>query len=311
MLWVTWCAAVLCPYRPGMNVLDLALDAGGFAKERDSETTSSEIAHLQFYRSSLALQLDRLKAEASGDDTLPASWAAQEASLRGLIANEQRSLSSNGSLHEITRTSLQNQARKISEEIKALTSGLTFNRKEVDILKQDVEVQNKLAGKGIVVQDKLNDANLDLIRAEEKGLALETEIARAEQDSSLVERSLSTLDVTRDLTNIKESKEVIIEIAKTERQIEGLKAKLGIFSSETSPQTSAILGGRATYTLFRFTDGAVQPGQLVDERTLVQRGDIILISAEFSDDADEPILEKGAASPQGSGGKLPIPANGP
>lgn len=266
------------PYHPSMTVFDLALLAGGFPQSgsEDLESTRNQLLQLDSTRISLVMRRDRLLAEVRGEKTFSPSLTPADPNLKALADTEKAILTAHTrKLTESVELASKQKAR-ITNEIQSLQARIKLNEQQIEILADFVEVQGRLAEKGILIREKLEQAKLDLIRSRKEELELQTETIRAEQHLFEIDRAQTELTQGMDLEALQNLASTELELKKAEIQIEGLRVLLGLLPPASN--SAAALGRPATYTLYRRSGGSVDAGRNVDEMATVERGDIVSVS---------------------------------
>lgn len=266
------------PYRPSMTVFDLVLLAGGFGQSGglDLESTRSQLLELDSTRISLLTHRDRLLAETRGEKTFTPTEDAADPDLKTIAENEKATLSADTKKLTVFGDLATKQKNRIDEEIRTLQDRKKLSEQEIEILEDFVGVQSRLAERGILINEKLDQAKLDLIRSRKEALQLETEISRAEQGVFDIDRAQTNMVVAMNLDALQNLESTQLDLNKVEIQIRGLRALLGLNPSASNSATA--LGRTATYTVYRRNGGSLDAGRTVDEMATVERGDIVSIS---------------------------------
>jgi polysaccharide export outer membrane protein len=268
------------PFRPGMTVVHLVLEAGGFvaSSEDDLLTAVQELSELDLQQLALAAQRARLLAELRGEpfDAARAPKPSNSA-YADVIGNEVALFEASGRARQAKLRALEAQRARTDDEIKSLRESITLHDEEVRILEEELNIVSGLVERGVSPQSKLNDLRRELGRIRRDALEFRTELFRAEQALLLTEQEILNVDIARDEDNLIKLTQVELDLRETSLKLDRTRTIVASLREATSASQKA-LGRKMHYTLFRLVDGEYQDGVAVDEFAKLQRGDIIRVT---------------------------------
>jgi protein involved in polysaccharide export with SLBB domain len=278
------------PYRPGLTVLEAYAIAGGQPRNglgvrltRESITTRGELDALGLEQQSLLAKMARLKAELNNDneiqwpDALKANMSAGAVS--GAIQQEQLVFDTRREAFQTQMSALEQLREFLTKEVASLEKQLKVHEIEVDSVKTEFEMVEKLFKKGLTAAPRKLALQRNMAQVDGERLRLEASLMRARQEISKTKVSIADLQARR-------STEVSTEMQKAQARLDEIKGRTRtsknlLYETEVlAPQLMAAQqNGESERPIFKI----VRQGRtLSDERSVsqeavVQPGDTIRV----------------------------------
>lgn len=278
------------PYRPGLTVLEAYAIAGGQPRNglgvrltRESITTRGELDALGLEQQSLLAKMARLKAELNNDneiqwpDALKANMSAGVVS--GAIQQEQLVFDTRREAFQTQMSALEQLRGFLTKEVASLEKQLKVHEIEVNSVKTEFEMVEKLFKKGLTAAPRKLALQRNMAQVDGERLRLEASLMRARQEISKTKVSIADLQARR-------STEVSTEMQKAQARLDEIKGRARtsknlLYETEVlAPQLMAAQqNGESERPIFKI----VRQGRtLADERSVsqeavVQPGDTIRV----------------------------------
>ncbi len=223
----------------------------------------------------------RLEAEAEGKDQIDfPPELAKTAAGKKLMADETNLMQARQKRLRLQLASLDDLKRLLQAEIESLQKKIATQSRQTDLSREELKGLGNLAGKGLVVNQRVLTLEQTIAELEGKLLDMDTAILRAKQDIAKATQDAISLQNDRD-TEIAQTRQ------QTESDLDALNLKMGMYSGlmtealERAPDAARNAGGRnppeTHYTIVR-TDGDGKAGEVeADENTPVLPGDVIKV----------------------------------
>ncbi len=276
------------PYDPQLTVLKALSIAGGMRRSesgqggaRDFITAQGNYDVMAAQRDGLLARRARLEAEAEGKDQIDfPPELAKTAAGKKLMADETNLMQARQKRLRLQLASLDDLKRLLQAEIESLQKKIATQSRQTDLSREELKGLGNLAGKGLVVNQRVLTLEQTIAELEGKLLDMDTAILRAKQDIAKATQDAISLQNDRD-TEIAQTRQ------QTESDLDALNLKMGMYSGlmtealERAPDAARNAGGRnppeTHYTIVR-TNGDGKAGEVeADENTPVLPGDVIKV----------------------------------
>ena len=277
-------------YRPGLNALQAISIAGGFQRaefalarfERETIVADGEIRLQETQRLALLLRRDRLLAEAQKADAIAFSQALQrypDAPSAAQGMREETMLFNARRTALLSQLTLLQQARSLLEdELRTLGAKETNQRKQVDLVRRELDNINTLMSKGLAVSPRQLAVEQNLAQLESQSLDLIVAMARAKQEIARTERNSLDLQNQRDADVSRELRETQTSLKQADDRIGSLKLlinKSGTIGPRLETEQSRA-ASRMSIVLIR-REGGLTKQFAAEETSSVQPGDLIKV----------------------------------
>ncbi|RXT51170.1 hypothetical protein B6S44_21410 [Bosea sp. Tri-44] len=222
-------------FRPTMTALQAVAIAGGFQRielalgrfERETIVAEGEINVQQTQLLALQVRRDRLLAEARKAEAITfsddmrrslndgAAQATREES--ALFASRRKAARSQGDLLQQSRSLLE-------EELRTLGAKAVTQQRQQDLVRRELNNINSLISKGLAVSPRQLAVEQNLAQSESQALDLMLATARAKQEISRIDRTLSDLENQREIDIGRELRETQLLLKQTDDRIIALRA---------------------------------------------------------------------------------------
>ncbi len=182
--------------------------------------------------------------------------------------------------------SLDDLKRLLQSEIESLEKKIATQSRQVELSREELKGLGDLAGKGLVVNQRVLTIEQTIAELEGKLLDMETAVLRAKQDIAKATQDAISLQNDRDT-------EVARDRQQTESDLDALNLKMGMYSGlmaealERAPDAAANANGRnppeIRFSIVR-TAGDGKAGEIeADENTPVLPGDVVKVEVAPAD----------------------------
>jgi exopolysaccharide production protein ExoF len=222
-------------FRPTMTALQAVAIAGGFQRmelalgrfERETIIAEGEINVQQTQLLAMQVRRDRLLAEARKAEAITfsddirrslndgAAQAMREES--ALFASRRKAARSQGDL-------LQQMRSLLEEELRTLDAKAVTQQRQQDLVRRELNNINSLISKGLAVSPRQLAVEQNLAQSESQALDLMLATARAKQEISRIDRTLSDLENQREIDIGRELRETQLSLKQTDDRIIALRA---------------------------------------------------------------------------------------
>ncbi|MDZ4368841.1 MAG: polysaccharide biosynthesis/export family protein [Afipia sp.] len=222
-------------FRPTMTALQAVAIAGGFQRmelalgrfERETIVAEGEISVQQTQLLALQVRRDRLLAEARKAEVITfsddlrrspnesAAQAMREES--ALFASHRKAAKSQGDLLQQSRSLLE-------EELRTLGAKAVTQQRQQDLVRRELNNINSLISKGLAVSPRQLAVEQNLAQSESQALDLMLATARAKQEISRLDRTLSDLENQREIDVGRELRTTQLSLRQTDDRIIALRA---------------------------------------------------------------------------------------
>lgn len=222
-------------FRPTMTALQAVAIAGGFQRmelalgrfERETIVAEGEINVQQTQLLAMQVRRDRLLAEARKAEAITfsddisrslndgAAQAMREES--ALFASRRKAARSQGDL-------LQQMRSLLEEELRTLGAKAVTQQRQQDLVRRELNNINSLISKGLAVSPRQLAVEQNLAQSESQALDLMLATARAKQEISRIDRTLSDLENQREVDIGRELRETQLSLKQTDDRIIALRA---------------------------------------------------------------------------------------
>lgn len=222
-------------FRPTMTALQAVAIAGGFQRmelalgrfERETIVAEGEISVQQTQLLALQVRRDRLLAEARKAEAITFSDDIRR-SLNDGAAQAMREESALFASHrKATRSQadlLQQSRSLLEEELRTLGAKAVTQQRQQDLVRRELNNINSLISKGLAVSPRQLAVEQNLAQSESQALDLILATARAKQEISRIDRTLSDLENQREIDIGRELRETQLSLKQTDDRIIALRA---------------------------------------------------------------------------------------
>ncbi|MDR6873006.1 polysaccharide export outer membrane protein/exopolysaccharide production protein ExoF [Bosea sp. BE125] len=276
-------------FRPTMTALQAVAIAGGFQRlelalgrfERETIIAEGEINVQQTQLLALQVRRDRLLAEARKAEAITfsddirrglndgAAQAMREEN--ALFASRRKAARSQGELLQQMRSLLEEESRML--DAKAVTQ-----QRQQDLIRRELNNINSLVSKGLAVSPRQLAVEQNLAQSESQALDLMLATARAKQEISRIDRTLSDLENQREIDIGRELRETQLSLRQTDDRIIALRALIQE-STTLAPKLQnqqAKQLARMRFSVQRREGGAINE-IAIEETSPILPGDIVRV----------------------------------
>jgi len=282
------------PFRPGLTALQALsisggllrrADAGSMRLERESMMTRGELELLAKDRDSLLARKARLEAEinAATEITFPPELLGRagdnDAATALLLEQERRVFSARKQAYDTQMTVLRQLKDYLEKELASMTGQLEAHRKQMQLLKVELEGVRTLAKKGLTTAPRRLALERNYAQLEGDDMRLNGNVLRIRQEISRTEISMVELDNRR-------SGDATTELQQTQIRLEQVDSKTStagklLYEAEVvAPLGMAVSGagrrGDPKLTIVRLVDGRLVE-ITADELAPIQPGDTLKV----------------------------------
>jgi exopolysaccharide production protein ExoF len=276
------------PYDPQLTVLKALSIAGGMRRSetgqggvRDFIMAQGNYEVMAAERDGLLARRARLEAEVAGKTQIdfPPELAKTPAGEK-LMGDETNLLQARQKRLRLQLESLDDLKRLLESEIESLQKKIVTQSRQVELSREELKGLGNLAGKGLVVNQRVLTLEQTIAELEGKLLDMDTAVLRAKQDIAKATQDAISLQNDRDT-------EVARDRQQTESDLDALNLKMGMYSGlmtealERAPDAARNANGRNPpeihFTIVRTADDG-KPGEIAaDETTPVRPGDVVKV----------------------------------
>ncbi|CAN7256597.1 polysaccharide biosynthesis/export family protein [Bosea sp. LjRoot90] len=276
-------------FRPTMTALQAVAIAGGFQRmelalgrfERETIIAEGEISVQQTQLLALQVRRDRLLAEARKAEAITfsddlrrnlndsAAQAMREES--ALFASHRKAARSQGDLLQQSRSLLE-------EELRTLGAKAVTQQRQQDLVRRELNNINSLISKGLAVSPRQLAVEQNLAQSESQALDLMLATARAKQEISRLDRTLSDLENQREIDVGRELRATQLSLKQTDDRIIALRALIHE-STALAPRLQSQQEkqfARMRFSVQRRQGGAVNE-IAIEETSPILPGDIVRV----------------------------------
>ncbi len=275
------------PYDPQLTVLKALSIAGGMRRSesgqggaRDFITAQGNYDVMAAQRDGLLARRARLEAEAEGKDQIDfPPELAKTAAGKKLMADETNLMQARQKRLRLQLASLDDLKRLLQAEIESLQKKIATQSRQTDLSREELKGLGNLAGKGLVVNQRVLTLEQTIAELEGKLLDMDTAILRAKQDIAKATQDAISLQNDRD-TEIAQTRQ------QTESDLDALNLKMGMYSGlmtealSRAPEAaaSATPGSEPMvhYKIVRSTNGKSSESDAAED-TAVLPGDVVKV----------------------------------
>ncbi len=277
-------------YRPGLNALQAISIAGGFQRaefalarfERETIVAEGEIRLQETQRLALLLRRDRLLSETQNASAIAFSQAVQrnpDAASAAQGMREETMLFNARQTALVSQLTLLQQAKSLLEdELKTLGAKEVNQRKQLDLVRRELDNINTLVSKGLAVSPRQLAVEQNMAQLESQSLDLIVAMARARQEIARNERTMRDLQNQRDADISKELRETQTSLKQADDRLGSLRLLINESSAigpRLETEQSRALSRMAIVVIRR--EGGTTRQFAADETTSVQPGDLIKV----------------------------------
>ena len=275
------------PYDPQLTVLKAVSIAGGLRRAepgqggaRDFLMAQGSYDVLVAQRNGVLARRARLIAEAAGkqDIDFPEELTRTEAG-RKLTADETALMEARDKRLRLQLQSLDDLKTLLQSEIESLEKKIATQTRQVNLSREELKGIDNLAGKGLVVNQRVLTLEQTIAELEGKVLDMETAVLRAKQDIAKATQDAISLQNDRDT-------EIARDRQQAEADLETLNLKMGMYSGlmtealGRAPDAAHLAGAGDTpqirFSIVRMAHG--KTGEIAaDENTPVLPGDVVKV----------------------------------
>jgi exopolysaccharide production protein ExoF len=280
------------PYDPQLTVLKAVSIAGGLRRSetgqggaRDFITAQGNYEVMATQRDGLLARGARLEAEAANKEKIdfPPELAKTQAGQK-LMSDETNLMEARQKRLHLQLGSLDDLKQLLQSEIESLQKKIATQSRQVDLSREELKGLGNLAGKGLVVNQRVLTLEQTIAELESKLLDMDTAILRAKQDIAKATQDAIGLQNDRDT-------EIAQDRQQTEADLDALNLKMGMYSGlmtealERAPDAARNAGGsnspQMNFSIMRTSaDGKIGEIQ-ADESTPVLPGDVVKVEIKL------------------------------
>lgn len=276
------------PYDPQLTVLKALSIAGGLRRSENGQGGARDFITAQGNYDVMAAQRDgllarkaRLEAEAANKPQIDfPPELGKTAAGKKLMADETSLMQARQKRLRLQLESLDNLKALLQSEIESLEKKITTQTRQTDLAREELKGIDNLAGKGLVVNQRVLTLEQTIAELESKLLDMDTAILRAKQDIAKATQDAISLQNDRDT-------EIAQDRQQTEADLDTMNLKMGMYSGlmvealERAPDAARNAGGRnpsqMSFSIVR-TAGDGKAGVIAaDENTPVLPGDVVKV----------------------------------
>ena len=276
------------PYDPQLTVLKAVSIAGGLRRSengqggaRDFITAHGNYDVMATQRDGLLARRARLDAEAAGKEKIDfPPELGKTAAGQKLMADETGLMQARQKRLRLQLGSLDDLKRLLQSEIESLQKKMAAQSRQTDLTREELKGLGNLAGKGLVVNQRVLTLEQTVAELEGKLLDMDTAVLRAKQDIAKATQDAIALQNDRD-TEVAQSRQ------QTEADLDAMNLKMGMYSGlmaealERAPDAARNAGGgnpaRMSYSIVRTAADGKAGAVAADENTPVLPGDVVKV----------------------------------
>jgi exopolysaccharide production protein ExoF len=255
-------------------------DTGGQGGTRDFITSQGNYDILVAQRNGLLARRARLLAESEGKTEIDfPDELKKSASGRKLIGDETALLQARENRLRIQLAGFDDLKKLLQAEVESLEQKIATQHRQLELARTELKGVNNLAGKGLVVNQRILTIERTNAELQGKVLDMETASLRAKQDIAKATQDATSLQNDRDT-------EIARDRQQTEADLDAINMKIGMYSGlmaealGRAPEAAANAtpGSEATvrFAIVRTTDGK-STQMIATEDTAVLPGDVIKV----------------------------------
>ncbi|TAM99088.1 MAG: sugar ABC transporter substrate-binding protein [Rhizobiaceae bacterium] len=276
------------PYMPGLTVLKAVSLAGGMRHSSDNGGSSTRnfinargnYQAMIAQRDALLAMRARLVAEAEGKDTIDFPKQVRDSpDAQRLMANETAFKAARQQTLDVQLKQLAELKTLLQKEVTTLGQKMVTQSKQIDLSRKDLSNVDKLAQRGLAVNQRILTLQENTADLEGKLLDMETKSLQAKQEISKTDQDAANLQNGR-------TAEIAQDRQQAETNLQMIDMKLGMYRDlmveavTDDPQAANSAGSEnlasLSYSIVRETDG--KAGQIpATEDTQVLPGDVIKV----------------------------------
>ena len=278
------------PYDPQLTVLKVVSLAGGLRRAEAGQGGARDFIMAQGnydvmveQRAGLLARRARLEAEASGKQQIDfPEELTKTPSGRKLISDETNLMQARQKRLRLQLESLDDLKRLLQSEIESLQKKIATQNRQVDLASEELKGLGNLAGKGLVVNQRVLTLEQTVAELESKLLDMDTAVLRAKQDIAKATQDAISLQNDRDT-------EVAQDRQQTEADLQTMNLKLGMYSGlmaealERAPDAVRNAGSerpQMDYSIVRMAEDGKTGEAPADENTPVLPGDVVKVEVK-------------------------------
>ncbi|MGN6303818.1 MAG: polysaccharide biosynthesis/export family protein [Mesorhizobium sp.] len=276
------------PYDPQLTVLKALSIAGGLRRSesgqggaRDFITAQGNYDVMAAQRDGLLARKARLEAEAANKPQIDFPPELNKtAAGKKLMADETSLMQARQKRLRLQLESLDNLKALLQSEIESLEKKITTQTRQTDLAREELKGIDNLAGKGLVVNQRVLTLEQTIAELESKLLDMDTAILRAKQDIAKATQDAISLQNDRDT-------EIAQDRQQTEADLDTMNLKMGMYSGlmvealERAPDAARNAGGRnppqMSFSIVRNAGDGKAGVIAADENTPVLPGDVVKV----------------------------------
>lgn len=276
------------PYDPQLTVLKALSIAGGLRRSETGQGGARDFIMAQGNYEVMAAQRDgllarraRLEAETAGTPRIAfPPELDRTAAGKKLTADETNLMQARQKRLRLQLESLDDLKQLLQSEIESLQKKIAAQSRQTDLSREELKGLGDLAGKGLVVNQRVLTLEQTIAELEGKLLDMDTAVLRAKQDIAKATQDAIALQNERDT-------EIARDRQQTEADLDALNLKMGMYSGlmsealERAPDAARNANGRnpprTSFSIVR-VGGDGKTGEIeADETTPVRPGDVVKV----------------------------------
>ncbi len=276
------------PYDPQLTVLKALSIAGGLRRSdtgqggaRDFIMAQGNYDVMAAQRAGLLARRARLEAEAAGKEKIDfPPELAKTPSGQKLMTDETNLMQARQKRLKLQLASLDDLKKLLQSEIESLEKKIDTQSRQADLSREELKGLGDLAGKGLVVNQRVLTLEQSIAELEGKLLDMETAVLRAKQDIAKATQDAISLQNDRDT-------EIAQDRQQTEADLDAMNLKMGMYSGlaaealERAPDAgrnaNAASAPKTAFSIVR-TAADGKTGEIAaDENTPVLPGDVVKV----------------------------------
>jgi exopolysaccharide production protein ExoF len=280
------------PYDPNLTALKaLSLagglrraDNGGQGAPRDFITAQGNYDVLVAQRNGLLARRARLVAEAAGKSEIDfPDELKKSASGQKLVGDETALMQAREKRLRLQLAGLDDLKKLLQAEVESLEQKITTQNRQLDLARTELKGVNNLAGKGLVVNQRILTIEQTNAELQGKILDMETASLRAKQDIAKATQDATSLQNDRDT-------EIAQDRQQTEADLDAMNLKMGMYSGlmtealGRAPEAAARNPSPGSEPAIHFAIVRTVDGKTTEiaakEDTVVLPGDVVKVEVE-------------------------------
>ncbi len=279
------------PYDPQLTVLKALSIAGGLRRSETGQGGARDFIMAQGNYEVMASQRDgllarraRLGAEAAGKEKIDfPPELAKSAAGKKLMSDETNLMQARQKRLRLQLGSLDDLKRLLQSEIESLEKKIATQTRQVELSREELKGLGNLAGKGLVVNQRVLTLEQTIAELEGKLLDMDTAVLRAKQDIAKATQDAISLQNDRDT-------EIARDLQQTEADLDAMNLKMGMYSGlmtealERAPDAARNANGQNPpeigFSIVRVSDDGKTSEIAADESTPVLPGDVIKVEVK-------------------------------